>query len=164
MPAASIFATSAFTASIDGVERSPRRISTMPWTMSSSSFIPAMPSRGWWPMVMVATSFTRTGAPPDCDSTVSPMSSTERIRPTPRTTADWLPKVMRLPPTLRLLSLRVFTTPDRVRPWAISRSRSTPISKVLVLPPQPITSMTPGTARKRLRRTQSWSVLRSRTL
>ncbi|GJE03887.1 hypothetical protein GMJLKIPL_5844 [Methylobacterium isbiliense] len=39
-------ATSAFTASIEGVLFSPRRISTMPWTMSSSSFMPAMPSRG----------------------------------------------------------------------------------------------------------------------
>ena len=32
---------------IVGMLFSPRRISTMPWTMSSSSSLPAMPSRGW---------------------------------------------------------------------------------------------------------------------
>ena len=116
MPAASILATSAFTASIEGVLFSPRRIRTMPWTMSSSSFMPAMPSRGWWPMVTVAMSLTRTGAPPTWVSTVPLMSSTSRIRPTARTTADWPPMATRLPPTLRLLSLRVLTTFDRVRP------------------------------------------------
>ncbi|GJD80866.1 hypothetical protein NBEOAGPD_4109 [Methylobacterium gregans] len=164
MPAASIRATSALTASIAGVLSSPRRISTMPWTMSSSSFMPAMPSRGWWPIVTLATSRTSTGAPPDWLSTVSSMSSVDRIKPTPRTTADWLPRLIRLPPTLRLLSLSVFTTPASVSPWAVSRSRSTAISKVLVLPPQPITSITPGTARKRRRSTQSCRDLRSRVL
>ena len=50
-----------------------------------------MPSRGFSPTVTVATSLTSTGLPLLCDTMVEARSSIERIRPTPRTTADWVP-------------------------------------------------------------------------
>ena len=45
---------------------------------------------------------TSTGLPPDCDTMVLLRSSIERIRPTPRTTADCAPMLTVLPPTLML--------------------------------------------------------------
>ena len=61
-----------------------------------------MPRRGFSPTVTVATSLTRTGLPPLCDTMVLARSSIERIRPTPRTTADCVPMLTVLPPTLML--------------------------------------------------------------
>ena len=91
MALALILAISASTRRIVGVLCSPRRISTMPWTMSSASSWPAMPRRGWLPTLTVATSETSTGRPLLELSMVWRTSSSEWIKPTPRTTADcWL--------------------------------------------------------------------------
>ena len=56
-------ATSFSTLSMVGELCSPRRIRTMPSTISSSWFSPAMPSLGCSPTVTVATSLTSTGVP-----------------------------------------------------------------------------------------------------
>ena len=84
--------------------------------MSSSSFWPAMPSRGWLPTVTVATSDTSTGAPSRADSMVLRMSSIERIWPTERTIADCGPMFTVLAPTLMLALFSPSSTCFSVRP------------------------------------------------
>ena len=96
MPELLILSTSASTPCRVGSVSAPRRISTMPCTMSSSSFWPAMPSRGWLPTVTVATSETSTGVPSRTASMVLRMSSIERIWPTERTIADCEPMIHRV--------------------------------------------------------------------
>ena len=84
-----------------------------------------MPSRGFSPIVTWATSRTRTGLPPDCDSMVLFKSSIERIRPTPRTTADCAPILTVLPPTLMLALATACSTCGSVSPLATSLLKST---------------------------------------
>src|SRR5262249_1840843 len=62
--------TSALTRSIVGVLCWPRRMRTIPCTMSTSSSLPAIPRRGWCPTTTVATSRTSTGLPPNWVSIV----------------------------------------------------------------------------------------------
>ncbi len=102
MPVLLIFCTSASTALIVGVLSAPRRISTMPCTISSASSCPAMPNRGWLPMRTSATSLIRSGLLVFCEIIVLRMSSSEWINPMPRTTAAWSPKFTVWPPTLTL--------------------------------------------------------------
>ena len=84
-----------------------------------------MPSRGFSPMVTVAMSLTSTGLPPLCDTMVLLRSSIERIRPTPRTTADCEPISTVLPPTLMFALLTACSTCGSVRPLATSLLKST---------------------------------------
>ena len=102
MPPPLTFSTSASTPVRVGMVSAPRRISTMPCTMSSSSFWPAMPRRGWLPTLTSATSETSTGAPSRTVSMVLRMSSIDRIWPTLRTIADCEPMFTVLAPTLML--------------------------------------------------------------
>ena len=87
-----------------------------------------MPSRGFSATVTLATSFTSTGLPPLCDTMVLARSSIERIRPTPRTTADCVPISTVLPPTLMLELPTACNSCGRVRPLATSLLKSTWIS------------------------------------
>ena len=108
--------TSFSTARRVGRVSAPRRISTMPWTMSSSSSWPATPSRGSLPTVMVATSETSTGEPSRTVSMVWPISSMVRIWPTLRITADCGPRLTVLAPTLMLAPFSASSTCFSVRP------------------------------------------------
>ena len=116
MPELLILSTSASTPFSVGMVSAPRRISTMPWMMSLSSFWPAMPSRGWLPTVTVATSETSTGEPSRTVSMVLRMSSMVRIWPTLRTIADCEPIFTVLAPTLMLALFSPSRTCFRVRP------------------------------------------------
>ena len=111
-----IFSISASTRRIVGMLSAPRRISTIPWTISSSLSCPAMPKRGWLPIVTVATSLTNTGEPLLGASIVLAMSSTEWINPMPRTTAACGPKFTVWPPTLILALFSAASTLGTVRP------------------------------------------------
>ena len=64
----------------------------------------------------VATSRTSTGLPPLCVSIVLLRSSIERMRPTPRTTADCGPILTVLPPTLMLLLFSACSSCGSVSP------------------------------------------------
>ena len=131
--------------------------------MSSLLSLPAMPSRGWLPTETVATSDSSTGEPLLDDSIVWRMSSIEWIRPMPRTTADCCEKSMVWPPMLALALFSAVSTWGIVRPYWTSLFWSIETENVLVLPPQPLTSATPGTALKRRSRIQSSIVFRSVT-
>ncbi len=152
---------SRFTRSIVGLLSAPRRISTMPSTMSSSPSLPAMPRRGWCPAATSATSRSRTAAPALRPTRVASSAAGDSTSPTPRTTTFCAPISMAWPPTLALLEFSAWTTCASVTFSETRRRGSTVTSQVLVLPPQPVTSMTPGTALKRRSSTQSCSVLRS---
>ena len=108
--------TSASTPRRVGRVSAPRRISTMPCTMSSLSSWPATPSRGSWPTVTVATSDTSTGEPSRTAIMVWPMSSIERICPTERITADCGPRFTVLAPTLLLAPFSASSACFSVRP------------------------------------------------
>ena len=117
--------TSSSTRAIVGELCSARRISTMPWTISSSWFSPAMPSRGCEPTVTSATSLTSTGVPFGAAIMVLASASIERIRPTPRTTAACWPILTVLPPTLMLELEIACSSCGRVSPFATSLLKST---------------------------------------
>ena len=163
MPVVLIFWISASTRWMVGMLCPPRRISTMPCTMSSLSSWPAIPRRGWLPVLTVATSDTSTGEPLLDASMVLRISSIDWIRPMPRTTADWAENSTVWPPTLTLALFSAVSTCGTVRPYWTSLAWSIATSNVLVLPPQPFTSATPGTALNRRSSIQSSMVLRSVT-
>ena len=62
---------------------------------------------------------------PLCEIMVVARSSMERIRPTPRTTADCVPMLTVLPPTLMLALPTACNTCGSVRPKAVSLLKST---------------------------------------
>ena len=104
MPEALIFSTSASTRLMVGMLSAPRRISTMPCddvvvvVLAGDAQPRLVADRRPW-----RRRATSTGAPLLAASMVLRMSSIERIRPTPRTTADCGPIFTVWPPTLMLL-------------------------------------------------------------
>ena len=135
----------------------------MPNTMSSSLSMPAMPRRGLLPTLTVAMSLMVTGEPLLALTMVLRISSIERTSPTLRTTAAWGPKLTVCPPTLELLLLSACSTCGTLRLKRFIFARSMLTSNAFIFPPQPVTSITPGTALKRRWTIQSWMVLRSVT-
>ena len=83
---------------------SPRRISTMPSTPPEVSLTPKMPVWGAAPIVTRPISRTKTGTPAADFTTMFSMSSTDWIRPIPRTTRDCCRLSSSEPPALRLFA------------------------------------------------------------
>ena len=124
MPVVLIMSISCLTARIVGIDCAPRCIRTMPMTMSSSLPSPAMPSRGWLPMLIDATSLMSTGLPALVATSTFWIASIDWISPTPRTIAACAPKLIVCAPTLpSLLPIAARTCPTET-PCASSRSSS----------------------------------------
>ena len=124
-PPALMRASSCCTPRMVGMVCSPRRISTVASTTSSSRSWPAMPRRGSAPVSTRATSESRIGVPSAlARRTMLRMSSSERIRPMPCTTAACGPMAMVPAPTVRLPARTLPITCGSERPCAFRLGRS----------------------------------------
>ncbi len=113
------------------------------------------PSCGRAPTRTSATSRTLTADPVRVRTTVPAMSSTPVSSPSPRTVSR-SPRDSRKPPLNDwLLVDSASTTSCSVRPNDSSLDGSTSTSNARDLPPHEFTSPTPGTARSRVRISQS---------